>query len=137
MRRFLLTTVLLTAAFFSSAQSSQTVASQTGTRPVFMKPRDWGGFNRYAAANAEVKTAPRAIFLGDSITDFWAEYRPEFFSSHNYLGRGIGAQTVEQMLTRFQRDVVDLHPKTVVILAGINDIAQNNGPMYTNDVLIC
>lgn len=64
MRRFLLTTVLLTAAFFSSAQSSQTVAPQTGTRPVFMKPRDWGGFNRYAAANAEVKTAPRAIFLG-------------------------------------------------------------------------
>lgn len=137
MRRFLLTTVLLTAAFFSSAQSSQTVASQTGTRPVFMKPRDWGGFNRYAAANAEVKTAPRAIFLGDSITDFWAEYRPEFFSSHNYLGRGIGAQTVEQMLTRFQRDVVDLHPKTVVILAGINDIAQNNGPMSLENIAGC
>lgn len=62
MRRFLLTTVLLTAAFFSSAQSSQTVAPQTGTRPVFMKPRDWGGFNRYAAANAEVKTAPSHLF---------------------------------------------------------------------------
>jgi lysophospholipase L1-like esterase len=32
------------------------------------------------------------------------------------------------MLIRFKQDVIDLKPKVVVILAGINDIAQNTGP---------
>ncbi|MDH6311968.1 lysophospholipase L1-like esterase [Parabacteroides sp. PFB2-10] len=31
------------------------------------------------------------------------------------------------MLVRFRPDVIDLHPQVVVILAGTNDIAQNNG----------
>jgi lysophospholipase L1-like esterase len=33
------------------------------------------------------------------------------------------------MLLRFKQDVIDLKPKVVVILAGINDIAGNTGPM--------
>jgi lysophospholipase L1-like esterase len=32
------------------------------------------------------------------------------------------------MLVRFRQDVVNLKPKAVVILAGINDIAGNTGP---------
>jgi lysophospholipase L1-like esterase len=32
------------------------------------------------------------------------------------------------MLIRFNQDVIDLKPKVVVILAGINDIAGNTGP---------
>ena len=33
------------------------------------------------------------------------------------------------MLLRFRQDVIDLKPAVVVILAGINDIAQNTGPI--------
>ena len=33
------------------------------------------------------------------------------------------------MLLRFRQDVVELHPSMVVILAGINDIAENTGPI--------
>jgi lysophospholipase L1-like esterase len=33
------------------------------------------------------------------------------------------------MLVRFRQDVIALKPKAVVILAGINDIAGNTGPM--------
>ncbi len=33
------------------------------------------------------------------------------------------------MLCRFYSDVIELKPKAVVILAGINDIAQNQSPM--------
>src|SRR3954454_437515 len=33
------------------------------------------------------------------------------------------------MVLRFRPDVIDLKPAVVVILAGINDIAQNTGPM--------
>ncbi len=32
------------------------------------------------------------------------------------------------MLLRFRQDVIDLWPKVVVILAGVNDIAGNTGP---------
>jgi lysophospholipase L1-like esterase len=43
------------------------------------------------------------------------------------VGRGIGGQVTSQMLVRFRADVINLKPKAVVILAGTNDIAQNNG----------
>lgn len=103
----------------------------------FRRAMDWAGFNRYAQANTEVKTSPRVIFMGDSITDFWGQYRPDFFTEHDYLCRGIGAQTVEHMLSRFHADVVDLHPKAVVILAGINNIAGNNGKISLENVVGC
>jgi len=38
------------------------------------------------------------------------------------------------MLVRFREDVINLKPAVVVILAGINDIAENNGPSRLEDV---
>jgi lysophospholipase L1-like esterase len=38
------------------------------------------------------------------------------------------------MLIRFRQDVIDLHPKVVIILAGTNDIAGNTGPMRLEDI---
>jgi lysophospholipase L1-like esterase len=38
------------------------------------------------------------------------------------------------MLIRFRQDVVELHPRAVVILAGTNDIAGNTGPMRLEDI---
>lgn len=90
---------------------------------------DWANFNDYARANAELAAQPndgqRVVFLGNSITDFWADRRPEFFSSHGFIGRGISGQTSYQFLSRFRSDVIELHPRTVVINAGTNDIAEN------------
>jgi len=98
---------------------------------------DWAGFNRYAEANKSVTQAPLVVFMGDSITDNWGQMRPDFFTDHNYICRGIGAQTVEQMLARFQADVVDLHPRAVAILAGINNIAGNNGKIEFENIVGC
>ncbi|MFD2147026.1 GDSL-type esterase/lipase family protein [Mucilaginibacter antarcticus] len=39
------------------------------------------------------------------------------------------------MLIRFRPDVINLKPDVVVILAGINDIAENNGPSKLEDVM--
>jgi len=88
---------------------------------------DWAGFNRYAKANSEVTVKPLAVLMGDSITDGWFSKDPDFFKNNNLLGRGISGQVTSHMVARFRRDVVDHHPKYVVILAGINDIARNNG----------
>jgi lysophospholipase L1-like esterase len=69
----------------------------------------------------------RVVFMGDSITAGW--HLNESFPDKPYINRGIGGQTTPQMLVRFRQDVIDLKPKVVVILAGINDIAGNTGPM--------
>ena len=92
---------------------------------------DFGQLARYRDANAGLKTPAadenRVVFFGDSITDIWK--LEDYFPGKPYLNRGIGGQTTPQMLVRFRQDVIDLHPKAVVILAGTNDIAGNTGPM--------
>ena len=87
---------------------------------------DWANYNRYAEANAQVTASPKAVLMGDSITAGWPSADPEFFSDNNFVGRGISGQVTSQMLLRFRQDVIDLHPKYVVILAGTNDIAENS-----------
>ena len=132
--------VLIIAFVLSSSLLSAQAPQRGGNAQDFMQMRrmmDWAGFNRYADANKEVKERPLVIFMGDSITDFWGQYRPDFFTEHNYLCRGIGAQTVEHMLARFHADVIDLHPRAVVILAGINNIAGNNGTIAFENVVGC
>ncbi len=92
---------------------------------------DYGELKRYRDANATL-AAPkpdenRVVFYGDSITDMWKI--AESFPGKPYIGRGISGQTTSQMLVRLRQDVIDLHPKVVVILAGTNDIAGNTGPI--------
>ncbi len=86
--------------------------------------KSWANYECYASENQD-KDAPVAVFMGNSITQGWASIRPEFFSRNNFLGRGIGGQVTAQMLARFRQDVLNLHPKAVVIMAGTNDIALN------------
>jgi lysophospholipase L1-like esterase len=97
---------------------------------------DFGELARYRDANAALKPlAPgenRVVFFGDSITDGW--HLDEYFPGKLYINRGIGGQTTPQMLIRFRQDVIELHPRVVVILAGTNDIAGNTGPMRLEDI---
>ena len=97
--------------------------------------RDWANLARYREANRPLPTEPaRVVFMGDSITDFWPQRVPEFFAGKPYVGRGISGQTTPQMLVRFRRDVIDLQPRVVVILAGTNDIAGNTGAITDADI---
>ena len=91
---------------------------------------NWARLNYYAAANDTLrlnKQKVSVIFYGNSITRNWAKMHPDFFTNYGFTGRGIGGQTSDELLVRFRQDVIDLHPKTVVIMVGTNDIAQNNG----------
>src|SRR5687767_5918163 len=95
--------------------------------------RDWPALARYRDENAKTavpnKKEKRVVFLGDSITDSWDNpANGGFFPGKPYLNRGISGQTTPQMLIRFRRDVIELKPRVVVILAGTNDIAGNTGP---------
>ena len=102
---------------------------------LFGQQKDWAGFDRYREANRTAKQGTEAVFMGNSITEGWARMRPGFFADNGYIGRGISGQTSAEMLARFRPDVIELAPKAVVILAGTNDIAQNNGPIELENVM--
>lgn len=93
---------------------------------------DWPNLARYDKDNKSVappaKNEQRVVFMGDSITDSWDNPANGFFPGKPYINRGISGQTTPQMLIRFRRDVIELKPKVVVILAGTNDLAGNTGP---------
>ena len=95
---------------------------------------DWAQFGRYADANKRVTTPAKVVFMGNSITDGWWPKDSTFFIDNNFLDRGISGQTTSEMLVRFRQDVINLKPKAVVILAGINDIAHNNGVISLGNV---
>ena len=75
----------------------------------------------------------KVIFFGNSITQVWSDYT-KFFSNNKYVNKGISGQTTDQMLLRFKKDVVDEEAYCVVILAGINDLAENNGPISLGEI---
>ena len=92
--------------------------------------QDWNQLGRYHAANEALKKEPtpagRVVFYGDSITDGWK--LDQYFPGKPYVNRGIGGQTTAQMIVRMFPDVVNLKPAALILLAGTNDIARNNGP---------
>ena len=109
-----------------------TLLSVTATAQDDPLRTDWANLKRYASENKALKpaasTEQRVVFMGNSITEGWLKTDSSFFMNNPYVNRGISGQTTPQMLLRFRQDVIDLKPKVVVILAGINDIAENTGP---------
>jgi lysophospholipase L1-like esterase len=126
---------VVTALWPASARAQATAPPRTAPVPV----TDWANLQRYQAANAALPPPAagtrRVVFLGDSITQNWAEQRPAFFASRGDVGRGISGQTTGQMVLRFHQDVVALRPAGVVILAGTNDVAGNTGPTTDEQII--
>jgi lysophospholipase L1-like esterase len=96
--------------------------------------RDFPDLCHYKPDNAAILKDghPKAVFMGDSITEGWGVGDPSLFS-RGVVDRGISGQTSPQMLARFYQDVVALHPKVVHIMAGTNDVAGNTGPSSPDD----
>lgn len=84
--------------------------------------------DRYHESNVALRSKQtKVVFIGNSITEGWVTNMPDFFTSNNYVGRGISGQTSSQLLLRFREDVIELKPLVVVINAGTNDVAENTG----------
>lgn len=100
--------------------------------------QDWANLEQYKQANEMIVSQDENIeivFFGDSITEGWPNFNAAFFNDNTFVGRGISGQTTSQMLLRFRQDVISLQPKKIVLLAGINDIAQNTGPIAIEAVM--
>ena len=77
---------------------------------------------RYSQENERDRGKVEIVFLGDTVTDGWDD-AGEFFPGQPYANRGAAGQTTSEMLLRFRRDVVELRPMAVVIMAGAGDAA--------------
>lgn len=96
---------------------------------------DWANFRRYAEANKKITKRPKAVLMGNSITEGWAEFDAEWLNAHNLVGRGISGQVSSQMLVRFHQDVISLKPECTVIMCGINDIGLNQGVIKIENIM--
>ncbi|MDB5976197.1 MAG: family lipase [Nevskia sp.] len=98
-----------------------------------LRERDWANLGQYREANVALGgVAQKAVFMGDSITEFWSAGDAELFTG-GVVCRGISGQTSPQMLLRFMADVIALKPAAVHLLAGGNDMAGNTGPTTLAD----
>lgn len=61
------------------------------------------------------------VFAGDSLTGNWKTLGADF-SGTLVANRGIGGDVSRGLLFRFKEDVLDLNPKAIVMLIGINDL---------------
>ena len=93
---------------------------------------DWPNLAKYRKSNERLKKSfsdgDRIVLVGDSITEGWTEFNPEFFQDNNMINRGISGQTTPQMLIRLKQDAIHLGPKIIIINGGTNDIWGNTGP---------
>lgn len=131
MRNVTIALILAAAPFSASPTLAQTPAAKADDPVEVQLHTDWAQLKRYQDANARLKPSPgypRAVFIGDSITDWWGSGDPSFWTN-GHIDRGIGGQTTPQMVVRFRQDVIDLHPDVVHIIGGTNDIGGNTGPM--------
>lgn len=92
-----------------------------------------------------MQTRIRIVAMGDSTTagtpafaspieappngrgDETSQYAHWLMKDHpewEVLNRGVNGERSDQILSRFERDVVDARPKVVVIIAGVNDVYQ-------------
>ena len=127
--KILLILILFSIAMSNNAQDIYIQGGGTLT--------DWAHLKKYEQSNSELKKInepDRVVFIGNSITEGWSNFDKDFFINNPFVNRGIGGQTTPQMLIRFKPDVVNLNPKAVVILAGINDIAENTGPVTIENI---
>lgn len=122
--------VLVLSAVIAVAQECDELKTRLDRAETRLK--DWPALARYGEDNKKIAppatNEQRVVFMGDSITDSWDNQTEGFFPGKPYVNRGISGQTTPQMLIRFRRDVIELKPKVVVILAGTNDLAGNTGP---------
>jgi len=136
--------VILFALFDLAALAQQSSIPSTGSPDldqyrasrIAIYTDDFGELKRYREANAALMppalSENRVVFLGDSITDYWK--LADYFPGKPYINRGIDGQTTPQMLVRFRQDVIDLHPKVLVVLAGTNDVAGVTGRTRNEDI---
>lgn len=138
MKFYLIIPILMLSGSLFGQQKTDSLAGTHVIKEDFKD--DWADLRHYENENktlpASTPADKRVVFLGSSIFEFWKQKVPQYFADHkNYIDRGISGQISPQLLIRFRQDVIDLHAKAVIILAGSNDIAGTTGHVTNGRIL--
>jgi lysophospholipase L1-like esterase len=86
----------------------------------------WMVDNRNYFWTQREKDQGAVVFAGDSLTGNWKiELMHQLFPGLKIANRGIGGDVSRGLLFRFKEDVLDLHPRAIVILIGANDLSSH------------
>ena len=125
------TLLRLAALWFAAPPSIAQPAS--GPTPYPTSAKDWPGQgairvfgwmteNRKAFWQDRERKQGSIVFAGDSLIGGWGSMAKDF-PDLRVANRGIGGEVTRGLLFRFQEDVLDLHPKAIVLLTGSNDLS--------------
>lgn len=79
------------------------------------------GYGTDPAGEVDVATGgTKVVFFGDSRARDWTP--PENMPGFYFINRGVGAQTSEQVLARFDLHAAPLKPDILILQVGINDL---------------
>ena len=114
----------------------QTVAHK-GPKAVFIGDSitwQWGLVTRKLKATQQViiPIDPLPAWMSISGSDVTVTWHASFFTQNNYVDKGVSGERTDQMLDRYQKDVLSQDPFCVVIMGGTNDLAQG----YTKDQIL-
>ena len=95
----------------------------------------WMNDNRKAFWAERARKQGSVVFAGDSLIGGWRSLGQDL-PQLPVANRGIGGETTRGLLFRFNEDVMDLHPKAVVLLSGTNDLSTLQDPRQTLSNLV-
>jgi lysophospholipase L1-like esterase len=122
-----------TAICLLSLVTGLSCAVYSQTAPLDAAAGDFANLTRYKDADSELPGKAIVVFLGDSITDYWGKRGGQWFTSPDWLNRGIGGQTTSQLLLRTRQDAIALHPRALIIQGGSNDMRLGFSPEAIRD----
>lgn len=123
---------IIALSVVTHAVSASESATQSAPTPYPARAEDWPGKgvvrtfgwmqeNRKFFWSERAKKQGAIVFAGDSLTGNWKTLGADFPGTL-VANRGIGGDVSRGLLFRFKEDVLDLNPKAIVVLIGINDL---------------
>lgn len=125
---FLLSAVALAAEGPTPFPDPKDQAAWPGKGPIRVHP--WMVDNRNYFWTQREKDQGAVVFCGDSLTEGFkkAPAWKDAFGGLKLANRGIGGDVSRGLLFRFKEDVLDLNPKAIVMLIGVNDLSAHADP---------
>jgi FkbH-like protein len=128
--------ILLVAVSLAIVAAGARVVAQpqnTGPTPYPQNEKDWPGVGvirvfgfmtgeRQAIWSQRQANQGAVVFVGDSNIGGWKSLRQDF-APLDVVNAGVGGDVSRGVLFRLREDVIDFHPRAVVILVGFNDLS--------------
>lgn len=106
-----------------------------GVFPVPGRTSSWPGFRaknierRTLFAQRKTRDRDAIVFVGDSIIEGWHTLAEDCAGlGVKLVNRGVGADTLPNLVYRLQDDVLSINPRALVILIGTNDLSEHESP---------